>query len=184
MKKIVVIVFIILCTFFVACKYDDDGSYISLEIQDAIVFENNLNYVVGDTIFFELSFSRYLDEQGFPNKLDVYESSGADSFFYDFDLNKFSEQAGGFRRIDIADNLIFSEKGTVTGFGGVSADLDDERANYESRVGIILAETGRFQLDLNFYSLRSSAYSEDRVQIDIQHRFTGNQPDFEFTVTE
>ncbi len=184
MKKIFIVVFIVLCAIFLGCHYDDDSSYINLEIQDAIVFENNQNYVVGDTIFFELNFSRYLDEAGFDNKLDIFESSGADSFFYDFSLNKFSEQAGGFRYIDVADEFIFTEKGTVTGFGGASADLNQEKTLYESRVGLILVETGSFQLDLDFYSLRSSGYSEDKVQISIQHLFTDNPPNFEFMVSE
>lgn len=173
-----------MCTIFIGCRYDEDGRYQYLEIQDAIVFENNQNLVVGDTIFFELNFSRYLDEAGFSNKLDIYDSTGADSFYYNFELNKFSEQSGGFSRIYVADEFIFTEKGTLTGNRGVTANLNQDKTVYESRVGLILVETGRFQLDLSTLSIRSSGNLEDTVYIDIRHLFTDDQPNFEFDVSE
>lgn len=167
------------------CSYDDDGSYVSLEIRDALTFENNQNYVVGDTIYFELIFSRYLDEEGFSNKLDVFESSGSDSFYYNFDVNKFSELSDGFRRIDIAQEFIFAEKGSIGEFGGntAKAELNDAKIQYESRIGLILAEEGRFELDLTFLYIRSDNYAEDRVRIDIRHVFATDPPNFEFMVS-
>jgi len=183
MKKLSISILIVACSFFVGCYYDDDGGYISLEIQDAITFENNLNYVVGDTLFFELNFSRYLDEAGFTNKLDVFESSGVDSFYYYYSLNKFSEQAGGFREIAVADEFVYAEKGTIRN-GGADAKLNPDMTVYESRVGIILVETGSFQLDFDFFRLNSFGYSQDKVRIDIEHTFSSGINKFEFEVTE
>lgn len=167
----------------VACYSDDDENrFISLNIEDALIFENDGNYMVGDTIFVELNFDRYLDEEGFPNKLDIFESSGAESFRYNFSLNKFSEISDGFRRVEISPEFLIPEKGTVDGFNEATAQLNPERTRYESRIGIILAEAGRFELDMTFIALYSDVYREDRVQIEIQHTFLNTIPNFEFEV--
>lgn len=186
MKKIYLILFAAVCILSFGCSFEDDGGNIFLEIEDALIFENNQNYVVGDTLYVELNFSRYLDEAGFSNKLDVLESSGSEDFHYDFSVNKFSELSNGFTRIDISPEFLFAEKGTVGVFGPTTAtaQLNSAKTQYESRIGLVLVETGSFELDLRFLRIRSNVFSEDRVQIEIQHRFMGIPPNFEFEVTE
>lgn len=184
MNRIPFIVLSILAIMAVSCYGDDDPNrYISLVIQDALVFQNDENYTVGDTLYIELDFDRYLDEEGYPNKLDVYESSGAESFWYDFALNRSSDLSNGFQRVEISPEFLLPEKGTVNGFGDATAQLNPERTRYESRIGLILAEEGTFELDLLFISLYSEAFFDDRVQIEIQHTFSGTPPSFQFTVT-
>lgn len=183
MKKIYFVVVGLLGILGTGCYSDDDSNrFIVLNVQDAIVFENDQDYVVGDTIYVELNFSRYLDEEGFPNKLDIFESTGAESFRYDFGLNRDSDLAEGFRRIEISSEFLLPEKGTADGFGSATAQLNIERTRYESRFGIILAEAGRFELDMAFIYLYSEAYFEDKVQIEILHDFVNTVPNFEFTV--
>lgn len=167
---------------FAACTFDDDGRFISLTIQDAITIEKNQNLIVGDTVFIALSFSRFLDEEGFSNQLDVYESTDSDAFRYDFQLQKFSELSDGFQPVQIASEFLFAENGAITNFGGTTAVLNEDKTRYESRIGLVLAESGRFLLDFEFLNLSSTNFSEDRVQIDIQHFFVENQSNFEFTV--
>lgn len=184
MKRATFIVLASLLIAMVSCYRDDDSNrFISLAIQDAVIFENNQNYTVGDTIYVELSFSRYLDEEGFGNKLDIFESSGADNFRYNFGLNRDSDLAEGFQRIEISPEFLLAEKGTVDGFGEATAELNAERTRYESKIGVILAEEGTFELDLTFLYLYSAAYLDDKVQIEILHNFSSAPPNFQFTVS-
>lgn len=184
MKRITFIVLTLLLIAMVSCYRDDDSNrYISLAIQDAVIFENNQNYTLRDTIYVELNFDRYLDEKGYPNKLDIFESSGAESFRYDFGLNRDSDIAEGFRPVEISPEFLLAEKGTVDRFGSATAQLNPERTRYESRIGIILAEEGTFELDFTFINLYSTAYLEDKVEIEILHNFSSTPPNFQFTVS-
>ncbi|MDC0008267.1 hypothetical protein OAE12_01000 [bacterium] len=190
MKKPNLFLFIGLLALLLGCSSADDGSFVDLEIQDALIFDNNENYSVGDTLYIELNFSRYLDEEGFSNKLDVFESSGIESFEYDdISLFKFSETENRFRIATIAPEFLFAEKGSIDDSGTVSVELNMETAQYESRIGVILQETGRFSfsgLEFLFLFDRFSGQisDEDRVRISIRHRFSGTPPNFEFTVSE
>jgi len=186
MKYIYSVLVITICLTIVSCYSDDYGSnrYVSLSIKDAIEFENLENYVVGDTIFIDLNFSRYLAEEGYDNLLDIYESSGSETFNYNFAFSKFSELSNGFRSIAIDPNFIVVEKGNVGEYSGASALLNADQSAYESRIGLILAEAGRFRFDYDFFYIQSDSFSNDHVQIEIEHSFTGTPPNFEFTVTE
>lgn len=188
MKKVILCIILVFSLVFLGCYSDDDGDsfrFIQLEIEDAITLENESNYVVGDTIFFELKFSRYLEERGFSNLLDIYETTDSDEFSYSFGVLKFSSFTNNFDRIAIDSDFIFIEKGIgFDGFSGTAAVLNQEQNEYESRVGLILQEAGNFRFDFEFITLFPE-FVQGKVNLDIQHRFTTAQPeDFEFTVTE
>ena len=190
MKKAYLFISVVVLVLLLGCSFDDDNRFINLEIQDALVFDNNENYSVGDTLYIELNFSRYLDEEGFSNKLDVFESSGIVSFEYDdISLFKFSESDNRFQIATLAPEFLFAEKGSIDDSGIVSVELNMETAQYESRIGVILQEVGRFSfsgLEFLFLFDRLSRQSSDdeRVRISIRHRFSGTPPNFEFTVSE
>jgi len=187
MKKLICSVIVLIGLVFIGCtSYDDYGSnrYIRLEIQDAILVDTDRNYTVGDTIYIDLSFSRYLDEEGYANKLDIFESSGAESFSYILGLEKFSAQSNGFRIIQIDESYLFAEKGMLQDFGGIVATLNDEKTEYESRIGLELVEAGSFRFDFEYLYLNDYGYREDKVQIEIQHAFSNGLDKPEFEVTE
>lgn len=187
MKKFSINTFGLISLLVAGCtSYDDYGSnrYVRLELQDAISVENNQNYTVGDTIFIELNFSRYLDEKGFSNKLDIYESSGSEGFRYSFGLDKYSDLSGGFQRITITPEFLFAEKGTLGDFGDILVELNPEKTQYESKIGLILGEAGRFNLDFQYLYLESTDFFEDKVQIGIEHNFSNSGGAFEFIANE
>ena len=185
MGKIFATVLVVTCFVFLGCYSDDDGSrYIRLSIEDALVFDNEENYVVGDTIFVDLNFSRYLPEEGYDNLLDIYESSGSESFYYNYGLSKFSELSNGFRTVAIDSSFLFAEKGNIDGYRGADVVLNANQTQYESRIGLILAESGIFRFDFDFLNIYSNNYSRDHVQIEIQNIFSTTQTNFEFTVAE
>lgn len=185
MNRLLVALLSIFFLTLLGCISDDDSSrFVFLSVDDALTFQNNENYIVGDTIFVEINFSRYLPEEGYENLLDVFESSGAETFYYDYRLSKFSELADGFQSVFVDPNFLFVEKGNIDDFRGASIMLNVDKAQYESRVGLVLAETGRFKFDFEFLNMYSENYSQDNVQIEIQNRFSGTPPNFEFIVTE
>ena len=104
-----------------------------------IIVENEGSFVVGDTVFYEIRFSRYLEEEGFNNLLDIYETTGADEFYYSYGLNKLSSFTNNYERINIDSNFVVIEEG---GEYGVSAILNQAQTEYVSRVGIVLQEEG------------------------------------------
>lgn len=189
MKNTARILLIGFSLFLIGCHSRDDIYYLrEVEITDAFVFENAENYVVGDTIFFDLNFSRYLEEEGYSNLLDIYETTGAEEFNYSFRFSKFSDFSNSYIPINIAEDFVFAEKGKVSGQSSAAkAVLNDTQTMYESRIGIILAETGDFNFDADYYSLNlyPENVREDKVYVEIRHRFSNSETDqFAFTVTE
>ena len=180
------------CVLLVGCLSREDDSFnrsVSLDILDAFTFQNEKEYAVGDTIYFELSFSRYLPEDGYPNLLDIYETTDEEQFGYSFSFEKFSEQESGFRAVNIDPQFIIAEKNDITNnfyFSdlGTIATLNDAKDTYESRVGIILKEAGVFRFDFeNTYF--NTPYNYNKVQLGIWHGISDREAvDFEFSVIE
>ncbi len=176
----------------IGCFSDDDGfgRSISVGIKDAITLENKKEYIVGDTIFFELKFSRYVAEEGFDNLLDVYETSNSEVFRYSFGLEKFSDLANNFTRVDIDPKFIIAEQHDLAdmyyyydGYGTVAV-LNAAKDVYESKVGVILAESGTFKFYFDNVYLRNG-YDYDKINLSIGHSFSENNPiDLEFSVLE
>ena len=164
---------------------DDSNRYVLLTIEDALTIENEENYVVGDTIFFELKFNRYLAEEGYDNLLDVYESTNAEEFRYSFGLGKFSTFSNDYVNVNVASDYLFAEIGTVyRGFYNEAyAVLNAEKTQYESRIGVVLAETGEFRFDFGYLGI-NSAYNRDNVSIEIQNTINPDNVKMEFIVTE
>jgi len=173
--------------FFNCTSYDDDSYYspIYLQLQDALIFENNQNYVVGDTIFLELNFSRYLKEEGYTELLDIYETTGAEQFLYDIDMSKFSTLANEYRFINVDSPFLISEKGNLfPDANRVGATFDQNTNMYESKVGIILAEEGEYKLDMDIIFI-SSDEPFDKIRLIIEHNFSNEDAErFTFSVTQ
>ena len=184
MKKIFLTTVLVSSFMFLGCYSGDDDPFIELEINDAIVLENEGEYELGDTIFFEIRFSRYLEEEGFDTLLDIYETTGANQYSYNFDLSKFSNFTNNFERVSIDPAFIIIEE------GGDDEDsfrsfvvLNDEQTEYVTRVGVVLQESGEFRID--FGSTFFPDYVKNGIRVSVSHEFSAVQPeDFIFIVTE
>lgn len=182
MRKLVLLNLGLLGLFLTGCVRDDDDNsyYPRLEIYDAFTFENEENYQVGDTLFFNLSFSRYLDEEGYDTKLDIFESTNSKDFFYTTHFQKFSSFSDLYQGVYVGDDLYYSPNGTVN-----VAQLNTSTNTYESQMGIILAEEGEYSIsfDLVYINSGTSFYSED-INLNIIN-FSENTPEtYYFTVGE
>lgn len=172
---------------------DYNDRYVRLTIADAFTFKEKKDFVVGDTLVFELKFSRYLEEEGYTNLLDIYETSTSNEFGYSFGVSKFSDFSNNFERINIDEGFILGTRSDNYGYYGytylgptMAALLTTDQQEYTSKVGIVLVEAGRFRIDLENLFL-SSGYDYDgkRVVVEIEHHQTvENQSEAEFVVTE
>jgi hypothetical protein len=180
------------CFILLGCfSYDDDGfgRSVNLNIQDAFSLENQKEYSVGDTIFFELRFSRYLPEDGFPELLDIYQTTKSEDFAFSFGLEKFSELEDSFRQVNINEDFIIAEKKNLDIYyynnnHGTFVALNTAKDSYEAKVGVILVEDGLFQFNFNNLFIESP-FTDDGVQVGIYHRFSTDEVlDVEFEVTE
>ncbi|WP_298478985.1 hypothetical protein [uncultured Maribacter sp.] len=179
MKKVIIgFSMLFLAVLGMQCSPPDDDVYwnnVEVEIKDAIKVENKANYIVGDTLFFELNFSRYLEEEGYSNLLDIYETSGVDEFTYSFGLLKYSAFSDIYEGVNIDDQYIIAEKGLIGDYSQPSAILNSNKDTYESRIGIILKEEGEYQLDFDYMYI-SSAYNTDKPRVGLNHIISEANP--------
>ncbi len=189
-KSIGLFVIVLIGLLWVQCSPPDDDyywSYLYLEIEDAIQVENRETYTVGDTLFFEINFSRYLPEEGESTLLDVYETSGATEFNYNFSLLKYSAFSESYQGIWWDEKFLVAEKGGKEGSdysSRVFAVLNTEKDVYESRIGLILAEEGEFKLDFEYLRL-SATYNASKPSIELEHIISEENPlQLNFTVNQ
>lgn len=179
MKKIIGILVVVLGgLIWIQCSPPDDDVYwdsVQLVIEDHLKVENTENYIVGDTLFFELDFSRYLPEAGESSLLDVYETSGASEFSYSFNVSKYSAFSESYQDVWLDDKYVIAEKGIADYSSEVSVILNSETNIYESRIGIVLAEEGEYQLDFDYLNLYSR-YNEGKPSVRIEHIITETNP--------
>ena len=189
------ICFLFLGFLLVGCLSDDNGyssSNISVQATDAFTLEENVDYIVGDTLFFTQSFSRYLKEDGYNELLDVYETTKDEEFGYGFDLQKFSEFSNSFGTVYIDSEYLITTGSYISDYyyynnNGVAAQLNEAKDAYESKVGIVLAESGDFKLDFSnvYFRNQYDYYTYGKINLDIEHRFTDEtKAVLEFTVLE
>ncbi|MDO5971900.1 hypothetical protein Q4Q35_19025 [Flavivirga aquimarina] len=182
MKKLFVLIISLIGLFMIGCfSGDDDYGYSpSVAISDAFSFENEENYQVGDTLFFNLNFSRYLDEDGYDNELDIYETSNSEEFFYNPDFRKFSSFSDLYESVSIRQELFYSPNETTN-----VAKLNTGTNTYESQMGIILAEAGEYSISFNSVHISSGIpYYSENVDVNITN-FSKNTPEtYYFTVEE
>ena len=180
MKKSTVLILGLLGLFMIGCfPSDDDYFYLGLDIYDAFTFENKENYQVGDTLFFNLSFSRYLDEDGYDNKLDIYETTSSEKFFYTPFLRKFSSFSDWYEEVYIREKFLYSPNGTIN-----VAKLNTSTNIYESQMGIVLVEQGRYSISFHAVNFRSDApYFSENINLDIIN-FSKNTPETYYFIVE
>ncbi|WP_185782536.1 hypothetical protein [Croceivirga lutea] len=162
-----------------SCISDDDFFSPLITIEDGFVFDNQENYQLGDTIYFTLEFSRYLPEEGQPNLLDIFESTGANEFFYDIEFSKFSSFSNSYQRVFAEERNYYSPDGETN-----SASYNPVTETYTSTTAIVLVEPGEYQLNFNFTYFGNYNYTPNNVYLNIQNIGVNTPQEYFFTVTE
>ena len=102
------------------------------------------NAIRSEKPFFDVNFSRFLDEDGYDGKLDVYETTSAKKFIYSPLFRKFSTFSDSYEGVYVREGLLYSPNGTIH-----VAKLNTSTDIYESRMGIVLVEEGRYSISFN-----------------------------------
>ncbi|MAU71405.1 MAG: hypothetical protein CML04_04850 [Pseudozobellia sp.] len=173
---------------FLGCLSTDDDEYrpIWLTAQNAFDFPLQNEFSVGDTLYVEQYFSRYLPEEGYEELLDVYETTKDEEFGYSFQIEKYSNLSQDYNWVDLDPQFILGNK-VDGGYNSVEilALLNSSRDAYESRFGIVLAEAGSFRLNLSHVIFHNGYDQANEIYLDIRHEFSNEEEAlWEFTVTE
>tara|TARA_B100001179_G_scaffold231724_1_gene222390 strand:+ start:1145 stop:1654 length:510 start_codon:yes stop_codon:yes gene_type:complete len=165
---------------------DDEYRPIWLTAQNAFDFPLQNEFSVGDTLYVEQYFSRYLPEEGYEELLDVYETTKDEEFGYSFQIEKYSNLSQDYNWVDLDPQFILGNK-VDGGYNSVEilALLNSSRDAYESRFGIVLAEAGSFRLNLSHVIFHNGYDQANEIYLDIRHEFSNEEEAlWEFTVTE
>ncbi len=147
--------------FSASCSYYDDIDLYSrnkiINVPNLIHIETYNQYHLNDTLFVNVSFSRYLPEEGYPDLLDVHKTTLSDTFSYGCGLYK-KTAYDNWAYYDVTGSLIVT-KG-VFYYDDLASLYNPNTKNYELRFGIPLKEIGEFKLILN-NELFSNEYGYD-----------------------
>lgn len=120
----------------ISCNGDDEfynSAYVS--VPDLITVDTPGNYSVGDNISFHTDFSRYLQEDGFTELLDIYKTSKAESFEFAYRIEK-----------ETAPNVWTSIFNNADEYSVAEAFYQSETMTYKCDVATPLNSTGNYRL--------------------------------------
>lgn len=191
MKK--VIVFLLASTLFISC-YSRDDDYnvktVNLFVPNLIEYEAQTSYNINEYAYFDVSFSRYLPEQGYSDLLDILKTTNSDKFFVNFSLYK-KDLYGNYNYLNF-NNFYILEKGELNSsyYGAGFAVLNSATNKYEFRIGIQLLEAGeyRIRVDPNFTPLNkdnSSFFNTINLNIETTSNLSSDiniNNEYDFTV--
>jgi hypothetical protein len=125
---------------------------------DLVVIELENVYAVNDPIWLNSdNFSRYIDEPGQANPLDVYKTTGgAMSFNFTYLLER-EVSENNWQLVTLGDNLIV-ERGIATEtelYVAAWCVYNPTTEHYEFRNGLRLTETGNYRISFGYNSVET-----------------------------
>ncbi|MGX7666553.1 hypothetical protein [Flavobacterium pedocola] len=119
-----------------SCKSDDDFyNAVYLDVADLITIDTPPSYTTGDNLEFHTDFSRYLPEANQANLLDIYRTSGAESFRFAYRLEKKD-----------ANNNWNNVLGANDEYSVAEAVYQSGTMTYKCDVAVPLTTTGQYRL--------------------------------------
>ncbi|HEX8562108.1 MAG TPA: hypothetical protein VF676_03915 [Flavobacterium sp.] len=135
------------------CDTNDDAFYNEtyVEIPNLVEIEVQPSYNVGDHLYVDASFSRYLNEPGEDLPLDIFKTTdGADTFDFSYVLEKRSGDE--WQTVNITNSMLEINEGGLDNFLPIlyaHAYYDPATETYSSNVGIPLETAGDYRLSFN-----------------------------------
>lgn len=150
--------------FALSCDTNDDGFYNEtyVEIPNLVQIQTQPSFAVGDHLFVDANFSRYLTESGESLPLDIYRTSnGALSFDFSYTLEK--NIGGEWQPVALNSSDIIVNEGDYLNVTSIYAYAEYNAVSemYEYNVGIPLASAGEYRLGVGS-QLGSSKQAELR----------------------
>lgn len=135
----------------IGCSNADDEFYNSvfIEVPGLIQVETQSSFEVNDVLWINTNaFSRFLNEPGQSQLLDIFSTTGAENFKFAYYLER--QNGSDWEMYSLNGNLI-NQLGGATILNGVTGfPLLNSTDFYEYRNGIRLTQTGNYRL--TFYS--------------------------------
>lgn len=140
--------------FLSSCDTNDDGFYnvVYLHATDLVKVETQPSYNVGDYLFVTADFSRYQEEAGQTELLDIYKTTGnATKFNFSYVLER-KMTDGTWELVSIPTNTLQIIKGDALSGSYVSGNCVFNAADdtYEYNVGIPLNVAGDYRLSYGY----------------------------------
>ena len=157
MKKLFYIVILSSSFLFNSCDTNDEGFYhnVFLEANNLVTIQTQPLYFVGDYIYIDADFSRYLpDTENLATLLDVYQTTnGATQFSFSYVIEK-KINATDWEVVTVNNNQLNINKGTAINgayvYGLCQYNTADQ--TYEYNVGFPLLSTGNYRLSFGYNS--------------------------------
>jgi hypothetical protein len=171
--------------FFLNCSEPDDiymGSK-NLKASNLIEIETLPTYKLNDLIYINSSFSKYLQEEGYDDLLDIYKTTKSNEYTFEFILEKKSAY-DTWNTVNIGNKIIVNKGKSYANNVNIGVCVFNPETNlYEFRAGIPLLEIGEFRLRMagNLYPVyTNSSYISVYIYTTINK--VDNQGNYYFTV--
>ena len=193
MRKIQYILLITVAILVSNCDTNDDGFYnnVFVYVPNLVTIDaHSPTYTVGEKLYLNADFSRYLDENG--TTLDAFQTTGATQFAFSYVIEK-QVDAANWEVVTVSDSQLDIVKGDAQNgsyvYGICEYNATDE--SYEYRVGFPLLSAGTYRMSFGYNSdsltkveLRSLSPAT-RLILNINSVVTGIDANgyYNFTVT-
>lgn len=138
---------------------DDDEFYNSkyIAIPGLIQVENQDVYLVGEEIYLNTHFSRFLTEPGYSNQLDLFKTTDGASFSFSFGLEKRNPD-NSWTVVNLENKMVPDEGRIYDGDYCIGqAIYNPDTQTYQFRAGIPLQETGTYRI---FFGISETSHLE------------------------
>jgi hypothetical protein len=148
------------CFLVTNCNTNDDGFYqnVFFEANNLVTIQTQTTYSVGDYLYIDADFSRYLpDNQNLGALLDIYKTTtGATQYGFSYVIEK-RINASDWEVISVADSQLDINKGSAQNGGFVLGICQYNSADetYEYNVGFPLLSSGNYRLSFGYNSTSS-----------------------------
>lgn len=136
---------------FTGCSGDDDfynAKYLS--IPNLIEIEHQETFNVGDVLWVNTNFSRFLDEPNQTTPLDIYQTTGGASFSFVYGLEKKAAD-GTWIQISLENSMIEDQGGLISDYFAIAESIyNPATETYDFRAGIPLTEAGEYRIVFGF----------------------------------
>ncbi|WP_293872395.1 hypothetical protein [Flavobacterium sp.] len=154
MKKIHYIVLFLTALLVSNCNTNDDGFYnnVFATVPNLVTIQPHAaTYTVGEKLYINSNFSRYLNENG--KTLDAFKTTGATAFDFSYVIEK-QINATTWEVVAVNDNQLDIVKGTAQNGSYVYAicEYNTTSETYEYRVGFPLLSAGTYRLSFGYNS--------------------------------
>lgn len=156
---------------FTSCDDEEDGFYNEryMETTQLVEIQTQPGYSVGDYLFVTADISRYLQEIGQPDPLDIFTTTGgAEEFTFTYRLEK-RQSDDTFQPVVLETNDLEIISGTAqsTDFVVANAVYNTLLETYVYHVGMPLLEPGQYRFS---YGVNSDAVDK----VELRSRSQGN----------